>query len=1025
MDLQKQSTKQSLSDAIRRASRVLCRAQREDGSWDERSDVGPASTANVLVALSYAGILTAEDRDEGGRWLRWQQLTDGSFRPHPFAKEGSLSVTAQCWAALHLASKDGPRGREAAEAAARAERYVASHGGVDRVVEDMRYGDVAAIFLALAGLLPPSRLPCPPLAWCLVDGLVDRMSERFHFGIIMGALQLSLIAKRLRGDFGADGSKRSWLERKACRRAVQLMTTFQNPDGSWNSNTVQTAIAVPALLAAGLDPEDDRVRRACRWLESRRVIDDHGIWFDVFSSDVWSTAFGARALMLAGTPPGDPRIVRALEWLLERQLRVPQPKVNNRRPGALRTGGWPFQTGNDTMADCDDAGIVLSVFGLALEVSRDAQHPNEERLPEELKARIESSVRYARAWLRDMQNPDGGWPAFVWNVPGRRPVRTLFTAPPDLPPNDLLGALRTFLRPPPELGDPSTEDLTARVLHGLGSHGADATDPEVDAALRFLRAHQSDFGAWWGRWVCNYIASTAYVLSALSKVREDFGEAYVTRAVSWIVSCQNPDGGFGESTESYRDVTKAGRGPSTVPLTALVVHALVEIGRGDLPVVERAVDYLLRKQRPDGTWPNDDYLATNIPPDGFYVYRGATMHMPLEALARYARRHEQAAIVPAEQHGRFSHAMLSSMRQLTDPAADEVVEAIYARGAVEEVTSLLQSILENDDPIPPGLPPEARDFFDRTAKLPEWADPAQIKRAQAIFAEFGVYITFGLFCSSLPQAYASAHGAQVLVETGAMLDRVRQRIFETAQFLFDVLDVGGLEPDGRGIRSAQRVRLMHAAVRRLIHHELGDRFDTITLGQPINQEDLAGTLMTFSVVTYEAAQRLGVFLTRNDGEAWVHHWRVIGHLLGIREELLPNDLAEAEHLMEAIRQRQWATSTTGRRLAAALVDMMQELFTRDAPLLDGLTPTLIRHLAGDECGDILGLDGKDWTLLLVRALEVATDVVDVDDRETWLEEQLGAIVLRTMRWITEVERGHKRASFRLPQSLRETVLRGT
>ena len=57
------------------------------------------------------------------------------------------------------------------------------------------------------------------------------------------------------------------------------------------------------------------------------------------------------------------------------------------------------------------------------------------------------------------------------------------------------------------------------------------------------------------------------------------------------------------------------------------------------------------------------------------------------------------------------------------------------------------------------------------------------------------------------------------VETGALLDRVRQRIFETAQFLFDVLDEESLGEKGRGVRSAQRVRLMHAAIRRLVHHQ--------------------------------------------------------------------------------------------------------------------------------------------------------------------------------------------------------------
>ncbi len=997
-----------LSRAIDRASQALFRAQRADGSWDERSDVGPSSTANVLVALHHVGLLPASELDAGCRWLRSRQLPDGSFRPYPHAPEGNLSVTAQCWAALSLSRVDADRA-----AADRAAAFVSDEGGLDALIAGMGTGDVGAVWLALAGLLAPGRLPDPGLAWCLVDPMVEAMSTRFHFGVVMGALQLSLIAKRLKGDFGADGTRRSWLEKKASQRAVELITIFQNRDGSVNGNTVQTALAVPALVAAGLRTSDPRVQRAVTWLRSRRVEDPRGVWFDVFSSDVWTTAFTMRALLLAGASPTDPRIVKATEWLLDAQLAEPMPRVNNRKPSAVRTGGWPFQTGNETMADCDDAGIALSALGMVVEHVEPA-----------LAARIADAVRRARDWLSDMQNPDGGWSAFVWNTPGERPEGyTLFSKVPDVPPDDLVKAARAFFKPPPELGDPSTEDLTARVLHGLGSVGADTTHPDVAAGIRFLKEHQTDAGGWWGRWVCNYLASTSYVLGALARVREDVQEAYVRDAVAFVLDHQNPDGGFGESTRSYRDPAKAFPAPSTAPLTALVVQGLVEVGDHAHPKVEKAVEYLIRKQRPDGSWPNDDYVATNIPPDGFYVYEGAAKHMPLEALARYAHRSAQAPVVPAQTHGRWTSGALEALRAVCDRPADDVAEQIYEDGDIAAINATLSAILDNDDPIPPGLPPLARDFFDATDDLPSWADPAKIRRAQELFAEDGIYITFGFFCSSLPQSYCAAHGAGVLTETGALLDRVPQRIFETAQFLFDVLDVGGLDPKGRGIRSAQRVRLMHAAVRRLLRHHV--RWDAARLGEPINQEDLVGTLMTFSVVTYEAARRLGVTWSREEAEAWIHHWNVVGHFLGIDHASLPTGLDDAQDLMEAIRQHQWRRSKKGERLAGALVAFMQELFTRDVALLDGLSPTLIRHLAGDHCADLLGIDESDWTRLLVAALTLATDVVDIDDREGWLEHQLGAITGRAMRWITTAQRDHKNASFRVPESLRRTVVPGT
>lgn len=962
----------------------------------------------VLIALQWMGQLPARDRDEGARWLRGQQRPDGSFVGRPFAMEGDLSTTALAWAALHLAG-----GEENAGAIARAQAFVDAHGSVDAILDRMRTGDVAAVFVAMAGLLDPARLPDPHLGWVVIPGVVEFVSKRMHFGIVMGALQLALLRRRLMGAWAPEGP-RGWWASKVTTHAIAQIRLFQNADGSWNSNTVQTALALPALVAAGMSVDEDPVARGIAWLRSRRVEDPQGVWFDVFASDVWSTAFSLRALVRSGLAPGRPELVKSVEWLLSRQLTVPQPVPNNRKPDAVRTGGWPFQSGNETMADCDDAGIVLSAMALVLEPPIEGPP-----LPEALGARVRASVEQGRRWLFDMQNPDGGWSAFVWGLPVR-PQGPILTRPLDLPPGDVWAMVRALLRPPPELGDPSTEDLTGRVMHGLGVHGIEADDPVMVRAIAFLRSHQTSFGGWWGRWVCNYVASTAYVLSALYEVQEDLGESYVKQAIEWLLSVQNEDGGFGEATASYRDPARAGLGSSTVPLTALVVQALVDVGYGEHASTRRAVEYLLSTQRPDGTWPNGDYVATNIPPDGFYVYDGAARQIPLEALARYAARHRREIFEPLGSPGRWSSAVLAPARQRTDPWADEVVDEIYRVGNLPAINATLASIFANDDLIPEGLPAGARVFFEQSGALPDHYDAARSLRAQALFAQHGAQLTFGLFCSALPQAYCAADGAWVLTETQAMTDRTQQRVMETAQFLFDVLDVGALEPEGRGIRAAQRVRLMHAAVRRLLLARETSPWDAARRGLPINQEDLAGTLMTFSVVTFDAMRRLGVDATEAEGDDWLHHWRVVGHLLGLEPSLLPTSIADGRDLMEAVRQRQWRRSPEGTMLARALVDMTQSFFTRG--LFGGLTPTLIRFLAGDLCADLLGLPPADWTKTVVSLGAQVAGAFDVDAHERALETAFGMLTLQAMKAVVTFERAGKHAAIRIPESLRRTVL---
>ena len=113
--------------------------------------------------------------------------------------------------------------------------------------------------------------------------------------------------------------------------------------------------------------------------------------------------------------------------------------------------------------------------------------------------------------------------------------------------------------------------------------------------------------------------------------------------------------------------------------------------------------------------------------------------------------------------------------------------------------------------------------------------------------------------------------------------------------IFDAMSVGGLEPGGRGIRSVQKVRLMHAAVRCLIQRSGQWNAEW---GAPINQEDLAGTLMTFSWTVVDAIEKLSVVVTPEEAEAYLHAWKVAGAVLGIRAELLPRDMSDAELLAQ-------------------------------------------------------------------------------------------------------------------------------
>ncbi|HVV82398.1 MAG TPA: prenyltransferase/squalene oxidase repeat-containing protein, partial [Kofleriaceae bacterium] len=303
----------------------------------------------------------------------------------------------------------------------------------------------------------------------------------------------------------------------------------------------------------------------------------------------------------------------------------PQAAANNRKPGAVRTGGWGFAPGNDTMPDCDDTGVVLAA--LAMLDGRDGRDGPDSRDD------VSAAIARGASWLLDMQNPDGGWSAYVWGLAGKRPGPAM-TRPLRFDRRAPLEALANLVGPHPLLGDPSTEDVTGRVLHGLGAAGLRADHPAVRRALVFLERQQCPNGAFWGRWLLNYLAGTSSVLLGLASVRADLDAPWVLAARAWLLSRQNADGSWGEGPASYADPSQAGLGPGSAPLTGLVVTALLAIGLGATRAVDDGVRYLLSRQRADGTWPDDDFLAPVFPPLTFYAHTEAARYFPLEALGR-------------------------------------------------------------------------------------------------------------------------------------------------------------------------------------------------------------------------------------------------------------------------------------------------------------------------------------------------------------------------------------------------------
>lgn len=365
---------------------------------------------------------------------------------------------------------------------------------------------------------------------------------------------------------------------------------------------------------------------------------------------------------------------------------------------------------------------------------------------------------------------------------------------------------------------------------------------------------------------------------------------------------------------------------------------------------------------------------------------------------------------------RWNDEFLDSMRQVMDPPADDVVRRLYEEGEVGAVNRLMKQLVHNDELPAAEMPAYVSDFLAESARLPDWMDEAKIKVAEDFFACHGPLIGMALQCASLPECYANAKAAQVLHLTARLETDAQRRIGETAQMIIDAMSPGGLAPGGAGIRDAQKVRLMHAAVRHLAL--ASGQWNAALWDQPVNQEDLAATLVAFTRIVVEALKKLGAEVQPEQAEAYLHAWKVVGHILGIKSEMLPANMDDAGQLVAAIRRRHFRPSPEGQALTAALV----QYTAQNAPghLFDGLPATMIRYLLGDQTAEILGAAPSNWTGKLIVVFRDFFGLIEHEEDESKLfAKAADHFGLEIMSNLASRARGGQRAPFNIPLVLQE------
>ncbi len=298
----------------------------------------------------------------------------------------------------------------------------------------------------------------------------------------------------------------------------------------------------------------------------------------------------------------------------------------------------------------------------------------------------------------------------------------------------------------------------------------------------------------------------------------------------------------------------------------------------------------------------------------------------------------------------------AAKRQQQDPRADALIGKLFASKNALHLNKFYEAIQRTSTELPEELPEDIKAYFEEGDRLPEWANQDLIKRGEEFYIEHGGMIALVLCAKSLPECYACANGAMVLYKTcrlseqNGSLNAFTRRIAETAQFIVNTMSPGGLSPGGLGIRSAQKVRLIHATIRHYLHK---GEWDAAKYGEPINQQDMAGTLMSFSPLVIQGLEKLGVNISNEEKEAYSHCWRIIGHFMGLDEDVLPNNMQDALNLGNTIFDDQKEASDEGKKLTASLIDFMT-LMSENGEI-HIIVDDLLRMLIGDDTADMIGV----------------------------------------------------------------------
>ena len=620
-----------LGSALRKArSHLLKEQDKREGFWVGELEGDVALTAEYMMLMHFIDRVDVVKQKKAAKYLVKTQQKDGGWNIY-YKGPSDISVSVKCYFALKLAgySKEEPFMKKARDC-------ILNMGGI------MESNTFTKIYLAIFGQFDWQGIPALPIEvillpnsfyfniyefsyWsrCIVVplGIIMAMKPKHSVGGNAALDELYVIPRNkvsyrvardqdkfsLKNVFiNIDSVLRRYeknpfrpLRKLAIEKAEKWILQRLEKSGGLGAIWPAMVNSVIAMKCLGYRDEHPDYRRALLEIEKLEVHDKETLHMQPCVSPVWDTPWSIMALSESGLSNDHPALIKAGQWLLKREVKS-FGDWSLKNP-VEEPSGWYFQFANEFYPDSDDTTVVLMALRLI-------------DLPDKYKKR--EAILRGFKWLLGMQCRDGGWGSF-----DRDNNKEILNRIPFADWNALL--------------DPSTGDLTARVLDLMAGLGYDKDYPPAGKAIEFLKKEQEEDGSWFGRWGVNYIYGTWSALSGLHLIKEDMTQDYVRKAASWLKSVQNRDGGWGETIKSYWNESFKAIGKSTASQTSWAILGLLCTDERDSESVKNGIKFLMETQKEDGTWDEEEFTGTGFPKVFYLRYHMYRSYFPLLALSRY------------------------------------------------------------------------------------------------------------------------------------------------------------------------------------------------------------------------------------------------------------------------------------------------------------------------------------------------------------------------------------------------------